>query len=469
MSEYTEELSDRELDVLRCVARGASNKEVAAELSISENTVKVHMRRIFAKLDVSSRTEAARVAIQQGIIVIPGLEVETATTPVTPPPSDEALVTPTVDELSTPVSDIDLEPAAQGVTPPRRATSWRLASLVLAFLLVIAIVSFVGVQLFGDSIGPTPEPFTSTPLGEDWSVTNRPLPAAQADIAVAAAGLNVYGIGGETAEGVIDGTYAFDASEHVWSRLTPKPTAVAEASAAELFGEIYVVGGRLANGQPTDVVEVYSPIQNAWRPITALPQPVAGGLALSDGAFLYFFGGWNGSTYLDTTYLYDPGGDLWRPVTAMPQPRAFATGQFMTGSLYVVGGFDGEQELNTCNFFDPNQAEWFACPDMLLPRGKAGSAAVLNKLYVIGGGMNGQQEITFSELYDPATEIWQVVNSPPLAENHTWTGAGVANVENRIFVFGGHRGQALSTDTYIYAPFVFRTFLPSVPVGGGSN
>jgi N-acetylneuraminic acid mutarotase len=244
---------------------------------------------------------------------------------------------------------------------------------------------------------------------------------------------------------------------------------VAAASAAELFGEIYVVGGRLADGQATDVVEVYSPTQNAWRPVTSLPQPVAGGLALSDGAFLYLFGGWNGSAYLDTTYVYDPGEDRWRPLAEMPQPRAFVAGQFMTGRLYVVGGFDGDQELAVCHYFNPNLEEWFTCPDMLLARGKAGSAAVLNKLYVIGGGMNGRQEITFSERYDPTTETWQVVNSPLLAESPTWTGLGVANVENRIFVFGGHRGDVLNPDTYIYSPFVYRTFLPSVPVGGGSN
>jgi hypothetical protein len=83
--------------------------------------------------------------------------------------------------------------------------------------------------------------------------------------------------------------------------------------------------------------------------------------------------------------------------------------------------------------------------------------------------MNGRQEITFSERYDPATETWQVINSPLLAENPTWVGLGVANVENRIFVFGGRRGDELSLNTYIYAPFVYRTFLPSVPVGGGNN
>jgi N-acetylneuraminic acid mutarotase len=341
--------------------------------------------------------------------------------------------------------------------------------LVLLVLLVVIVAGFISLRLASENILPTPEPFATTTFGEDWAATNRPLPVAQTDAAAAAAGVIVYAIGGETAAGVTNTLYAFNATEHTWRSLTPKPTAVAAASATALFGEIYVVGGRLADGQPTDVVEVYSPIQNAWRPVTALPQPVAGGLALSDGAFLYLFGGWNGTTYLDTTYVYDPGEDRWRPLAEMPQPGAFTTGQFVTGRLYVVGGFDGEQELAVCHFFNPNLDEWFACPNMLVARGKAGSAAVLNKLYVIGGGMNGRQEITFSERYDPATETWQVVNSPLLAENPTWVGLGVANVENRIFVFGGRRGDELSLNTYIYAPFVYRTFLPSIPVDEGSN
>ena len=467
MSEYIEELSDRELDVLRCVARGASNKEVAVELSISENTVKVHLRRIFAKLDVSSRTEAARVAIQQGIIIIPGLEAESssATADVS---ATESVAASSASESS--LRETEPEPL---FTPdkktPGRVPIWRMISLVLTILLVVVVAGFISVRLSGGDVLPTPEPFTNALIGEDWSVTNRPLPAAQADMAVVSAGLSIYGIGGETADGVVDATYSFNASDHTWHTLTPKPTAVAAASAAALFGELYVVGGRLADGQPTNVVEVYSPIQNAWRPVTALPQPVAGGLSLSDGAFLYLFGGWNGSTYLDTTYVYDPGEDRWRPLAEMPQPSAFTTGQFVTGRLYVVGGFDGEQELAVCHYFNPNLEQWFTCPDMLLARGKAGSAAVLNKLYVIGGGMNGRQEIAFSERYDPATETWQVINSPLLAENPTWVGLGVANVENRIFVFGGRRGDELNLNTYIYAPFVYRTFLPSIPVDEGSN
>lgn len=61
-------LTDRELDVLRAVARGAANKEIAASLGISEPTVKAHLVRIFDKLGVENRTSAARVARQQGLI-----------------------------------------------------------------------------------------------------------------------------------------------------------------------------------------------------------------------------------------------------------------------------------------------------------------------------------------------------------------------------------------------------------------
>ena len=61
-------LSEREIEVLQLMAKGAANKEIAASLTISESTVKTHVANIFQKLDVNHRTEAVTQALQKGII-----------------------------------------------------------------------------------------------------------------------------------------------------------------------------------------------------------------------------------------------------------------------------------------------------------------------------------------------------------------------------------------------------------------
>jgi DNA-binding NarL/FixJ family response regulator len=63
-----ESISARELEVLSLVAAGRRNKEIAGELSIAEDTVKMHVRNILAKLQVNDRTEAVTIALRRGII-----------------------------------------------------------------------------------------------------------------------------------------------------------------------------------------------------------------------------------------------------------------------------------------------------------------------------------------------------------------------------------------------------------------
>lgn len=64
----SEKLSERELQVLREMAAGKRNKEIGAELSIAEDTVKMHVKNILEKLQVSDRTEAVTVALRRGIL-----------------------------------------------------------------------------------------------------------------------------------------------------------------------------------------------------------------------------------------------------------------------------------------------------------------------------------------------------------------------------------------------------------------
>jgi two-component system NarL family response regulator len=66
----SEPLTGRELDVLALLARGKSNKEIGMNLYISETTVKSHLRSIFTKLNVLSRTEAITAASRQGLVQI---------------------------------------------------------------------------------------------------------------------------------------------------------------------------------------------------------------------------------------------------------------------------------------------------------------------------------------------------------------------------------------------------------------
>ena len=63
-------LTPREIEVLRMIAAGLGNKEIASELTISEHTVKFHISSIFAKLGASSRTEAVTLGIRRGLIMI---------------------------------------------------------------------------------------------------------------------------------------------------------------------------------------------------------------------------------------------------------------------------------------------------------------------------------------------------------------------------------------------------------------
>lgn len=494
MAEFDEPISDRELDVLSRLAEGASNREIAQQLSISHNTVKVHLRNIYTKLGVSSRTEATTVALQKGLLSIPGVEVETEDIEEPVREEDGAGRTPekVVPSVQAPPAEETLSgtaPARAGTqgghadesmvrsTPLARPGNRRLLYFVgfLALVaLLLAVAAAARVWLDAESATTTPEgaiataatatepSFTEANLGANWR-QGLSLPQARSAMAVASVGLNIYQIGGETDEGITNAVSVYDTQTRHWLSGQPKITPVADAAAAVLGGEIYVVGGRLENGQATSVVEAYSPLNDGWRSVVSLPRPVMGGVAVTDGDVLYLLGGRRDDEALTEAHRFDPARQQWEELPALEQARAFASGGLLDGQPHVVGGSDGERTLASCERFDPAANDWSTCPEMQVARQGGAAAVVLNKLYVLGGGRSG--ESPFGEVYEP-DGVWSEMESPVEVDLDGWTRLGVTNVETRIYALGGQRHGERSDEMFIYAPLVYRYFIPSASASG---
>lgn len=464
MAELEEPLSERELEVLDLLVKGAANREIADKLFISPNTVKVHLRKIYTKLGVSSRTEAVTTALNQGLAFLPNRPTPSPPEPTPPiePHSPTEQFEPEPSPLVMPVA------VSQPIAPARPAAANRWVWFMVLGSAGLALFVFLTTQLptwlTANNIPPTapaaPTSFLPQPMGEDrhW-LTGLALPTARAGLVLAAVGLDLYAIGGETADGVSPTLYILPANRPAWEIGPDKPTPVKDAAATVLFGEIYVLGGERADGTRTAQVEVYSPANNAWRAAAALPQPISGALALTDGSFLYLFGGWDGQNYLPHSYLFDPAADTWRPLPSMGEKRAFAAGGYLTGSLYVVGGYNGQNELATCEHLNPNNQTWRTCSPLLMARSGGGAAVIFNQLYLFGGGIT--EAIPYGETFDPNSETWQLVNMPILPEQARWVHFGLTSIETKLYLVGGRMGDRLQSDTYIYERFPFRAFIPA--------
>jgi DNA-binding CsgD family transcriptional regulator/N-acetylneuraminic acid mutarotase len=285
------DLSEREREILRLVATGASNKEIAQQLFISQNTVKVHLRNIFAKIGVTSRTEATVYAIQNGLVQLDAAP-----------------------KIAEPIAPSPMPPTEARRAPIAR---WWLGIAALIILL-IGIVSIGAMRQAAAPVFASPAPMPAR-----WQM-RAALPTPRAGLATAAYENRIYAIGGESAQEIVANVERYDPASNAWTALAPKPTAVTDVSAAVIGGLIYVPGGRLdaTYRQITNRLEVYNPRQDRWETRAPLPEPLCGyALATFEGE-LYLFGGWNGERYLDSVYVYSPDEDVWRAQTPMPTARS---------------------------------------------------------------------------------------------------------------------------------------------------
>lgn len=476
MAEPNEPLSERELDVLALLVQGATNKDIAGSLFISPNTVKVHLRNIYTKLGVSTRTEATVVAVEQQLVTLSGEIQPAVDEPAVDPPvtsGERSMAEATAP--AEPQDPVEEEPAAAGpveTAAPSRRSRW-LWPAVAAGALIVALAALFAPQLSGLSFtnGPaaTPVPAEDVQIAETrWFVTqtvDRPVWGG----VLVSAGVDLFLVGGQGESGTITGdVFVFDSTTRAWRAAAAKPTPVREAGGANLGGFLYIVGGQNGDGEPVNLVEAYSPSDNVWGPVANLPRPLFGGVVVQDGGLLYYLGGHDGQQAVPDAYVYDPSTDGWRELPPLLHPQAFGAGGFVDNALFVVGGENGDGLLDLCQKFDLQSQAWSECPPPSRPRSRAGAAVVLNKLYILGG----QTDAHFGELFDPKAGTWEIINVPMLdpGDPSDWVAPAVTNVEAKIYLIGGRLADGQINDvSYVYAPLVYRAFFPATQAGSGPD
>ncbi|MCU0503400.1 MAG: LuxR C-terminal-related transcriptional regulator [Anaerolineae bacterium] len=448
-------LSEREIEVMKLVALGKTNQQIARDLSISPNTVKVHLRNIFEKLGVQSRTEATMEAVRRGWVSVGE---------VAPVPADESA---DQDHLATAGEMANANSAtlasATVSSPPKTVepvpyrppiARWqRVYMVAIGVLFLLALLAPIWWQ--NRSQAATVTPFSDVgqvqmapaarPKVSRW-IGRAPLPEPADRLALASDGSKLYTIGGETASGITDRVTIYDPRSNGWAAGASKPTPVANANAIWLRDRIYVPGGTTVDGMPTDAVEVYDPKTDTWEARAALPFPLAAYGSAGLNGRLHLFGGWDGTRYLADTLIYDPETDSWSVGMPMAEPRAFLAASSLQDHIYVVGGYDGQRELATVAAYDPAgegtaAGPWSSRAPLSQPRGGLGLVALGQRLYAVGGGWT--EPLAFNEQYDIKTGAWSRIETPAVGQ---WRNLALAALGNKLYAVGGWNGSYLGTN-----------------------
>jgi DNA-binding CsgD family transcriptional regulator len=451
-------LSEREMEVARLLAMGHSNAEIARELVISPHTVKVHLRNIFEKLAVNSRTEASMVLLQHGWLIVPG--VDPVLTPETVAPAGEAEPPPPPEPA--PLAD-----------QPARLGSWQRIYLSLVLLLCTILLIVPNLQAGGSSTPQLLSDAGLTVVGKPapqlysrWD-TRTPLATARSRLAVVRVEDQLFVLGGESTDGrTLASVDAYDLRVNEWRSRTPLPESLANLAATSLAERIYVAGGSHGDAEGVhrvrDLFLRYDPEQNAWTTLDPLPNPLAGAQLVTDNEALYLVGGWDGQTMRDEVWRYAPPATgkederaHWELVTRLPQPLAFLGAALVADELYVVGGYDGKVEQDQAMVYSLRTGQWRELPPLATPRG--GLALVYDgvALFALGGGWT--RPVDTVERYDFGVGLWSNSPSPLPGE---WRQLAAASYNDRLHLLGGWSGDYL--DLHLQYQSSFRAMLPLI-------
>jgi len=442
----TNELSEREQEILKLIATGVSNKEIANKLFISSNTVKVHLRNIFAKIGATSRTEAAMYAVRIGL-------VETASPIIL---SDEDVLQSSINQQLPFDSSTTLP--TNSLNPRINIKRSVLYVSIFGFIIILfSIYAIVYLRQNNNPIDTLVSP-TSTPRVQWFELPGLPIP--RQGLAVINYDNQIYAIGGENAQGISNVVERFNPQANTWIDLAPKPTMVTEINAAAIGGLIYVPGGKLVSGLPTDITEIYDPQSNEWSTGISLPKPLSAyALTVFEGR-IYIFGGWDGKQVVNDAYVFDYHNNTWTNLPPMPTARSFAGAVVVGGKIYVIGGWDGQEGLTTNEVYQPDfsgqGSQWLQAPPLPSGRYGMGVTNLANIIFIIGGTKSDNNLTTIALI--PEETDWVKIENPLQIG---WSFLGATTVGTRLYVLGGKTEEGFSNQMWSYQA-IFTISLPIV-------
>ncbi|MFN8445344.1 MAG: kelch repeat-containing protein [Caldilineaceae bacterium] len=454
-------LSEREMEVARLLSTGASNGEIAHTLIISPHTVKVHLRNIFEKLQVSSRTEASMLLVQRGWLTVPGVEI---------PPAPEA--TPIE---STPIIESEIPPSPD--PQPLVAVPFALSNFQRFYFVTAlfgALIAFFLPSLRGRA---TASPSLLTDAGQVSSAVAEvqplsrwqfltALPEPRSRMALALLGEQLVTIGGETTGGRLVSTVdAYDMRLNDWRKQIDLPVPLSNSAATVISETIFVAGGTeqpIQGGDPqvSNQLLRWHKGDAAWSTLGELPNRLVGASLVADSNSLYLIGGWDGDQMHSEVWRLAVDGQSksipnWQLVTKLDVPRAFLGAAIIDNKLYVIGGSDGQHNSNLTKVYDLTSNQWKALAPLPTPRHGFSLVYDGSALYVMGGDETNPSPI--HQRYDISTNEWTNIPSPVQG---VWRHLGAVSTNGRIYVIGGWSGDYL--DVALEYQSSYRLLLPVI-------
>ena len=295
-------------------------------------------------------------------------------------------------------------------------------------------------------------------FGQDthWQhLSQNELPSGLSQHVAVSDGERLYVLGGQTSTAYSEAVNVFNPATAVWSPLEAMPQSYSNTDGVYANGQIYLPSGYAGAtlGQPyAGIHYTYIISQDTWSTLTpmtslsTITEPIAWGAAAADpaGAAYYYTGGRRGSDYPNYVALaevlqYNINSDTWQSFPPLVTPRYAHQAAFLGDELCIVGGIDEDGYIlnsgECCDFRSPPSCSPIA--GLNIPRFSFGSAVGPDGRWYVFGGNVGGGVTPKTEIFDPETDTWTLLNEHwSLRQSRQWPAGAQLGIH--IYATGGY-------------------------------